>query len=132
MFSEFVFMGPLLTLQGGSATCSVLTPVFLCYFFHLPLPTRTLCTMGTNKLKKKQICGFNTRGPYSKENKERIKKKTQQLLAYYELLVEIPTRQCTMLFLYGGQFKKVFTASTAATLSLKLHLIRSVEKIHEL
>ena len=88
--------------------------------------------MGTNKLKKKQICGFNTRGPYSKENKERIKKKTQQLLAYYELLVEIPTRQCTMLFLYGGQFKKVFTASTAATLSLKLHLIRSVEKIHEL
>ena len=27
MFSEFVFlMGPLLTLQGGSAACSVLTP----------------------------------------------------------------------------------------------------------
>ena len=49
-----------LTLQGGSAACSVSTPVF-CYFFHLPLPTRPLCTMGTNKLKNN--CGFNTRGP---------------------------------------------------------------------
>ena len=28
MFSEIVFMGQLLTLQGGSTACSVLTPVF--------------------------------------------------------------------------------------------------------
>ena len=50
MFLEFVFMEPLLTLQRGSAACSVLTLVFLCYFFHLLLPTRPLC--------------FNTRGPF--------------------------------------------------------------------
>ena len=63
-------MGPLLTLQGGSAACSVLTPVFLCYSLHLLLPTHPLCTMGTNKLKK-QTCGFNTRGPYQYKLKER-------------------------------------------------------------
>ena len=55
MFPEFVFMGPLLTLQGASPACSVLTPVFLYYFFHLPLPTHPFCTMGTNKLKHKLI-----------------------------------------------------------------------------
>ena len=42
MFSEFVFMGPLLTLQGGSAACSVLTPVFSRRFSQEKSPTITV------------------------------------------------------------------------------------------
>ena len=65
--SEFVFMGPLLTLQGGSAACSVLTPDFLCYFFHLPLPTRPLCTRDTNKLKNKLVVSIRA-VPFNRNN----------------------------------------------------------------